>query len=68
MVNVIGNITEMITQFTNIALSDPLSAISLAFGSLFIAVSVGAFGYLALGAAVDLVTPERSREPPQRAR
>lgn len=67
MVDIIGNIIKMITQFTDIALSDPLSAISLAFGSIFVAISVGAFAYLALGAAVDLVKPERSREPPQRA-
>jgi len=60
MVDPIGNIATMIEVFTNIALSDPLSAIALATGSLFFALSFAVFGYLVLGAAADFVTPDLS--------
>ncbi|MFD1587896.1 hypothetical protein ACFR9U_12985 [Halorientalis brevis] len=67
MVDLIGNVTTMITEFTNIALSDPLSAILILFGSLFVGGSVLAFTYLTLGAVVDLVTPEVSEGPARQA-
>jgi len=67
MVDLIGNLTTMITEFTNIALSDPLSAILILFGSLFVGGSVLAFTYLTLGAVVDLVTPEVSEGPARQA-
>lgn len=60
MVDLIGNITTMIEVFTNIALSDPLSAVALATGSLFFAFSFAVFGYLLLGAVADTVTPDLS--------
>ncbi len=67
MVDLIGNVTTMINEFTNIALSDPLSAILILFGSLFVGGSVLAFTYLTLGAIVDLVTPEVSEGPARQA-
>ena len=67
MVDLIGNVTTMINEFTNIALSDPLSAILILFGSLFVGGSVLAFTYLSLGAVVDLVTPEVSEGPARQA-
>jgi len=68
MASLLGSIPKLVTEFTRIALSDPLAAISMAFGSLFIALSVGVFAYLALGAVADTVLPDfSSREPPQQA-
>jgi hypothetical protein len=68
MASLIGSIPQLVTEFTRIALSDPLSAISMAFGSAFIGLSVLAFAYLSLGAVVDLVTPDlSSRKPPRQA-
>jgi len=56
-------------QFLDIATRDPISAVLIAFGALFVFASVGAFGVLTLGAVLDLVTPSRiGREPPREAR
>lgn len=68
MVSVVENVTRLIGEFTAIALGDPFSAFLLAVGSLLIALSVGVLGYLALGAAVDLVIPDTGRGPPRRVR
>lgn len=68
MVSVAGNVARLIGEFTDIALGDPLSAVLLAVGTLLIALSVGVLGYLALGAAVDLLIPDTGRGPPRRAR
>jgi hypothetical protein len=68
MVDPIADLAEAASQFTDVALSDPLSAILLAFGGLFLGISSLAVAYLGLGAVVDLVTPDVSREPPLRAR
>ncbi|WP_132058003.1 hypothetical protein [Halorussus amylolyticus] len=66
MVNLIQNVLDMISLFTDVALNGPLPAILLAFGTLFVAVSVAAFGYLTLGAVVDFILPESlGRKPPQ---
>jgi len=68
MASLLGSIPQLVTEFTRIALSDPLAAISMAFGSAFIALSVLAIGYLALGAAADAVLPDfSSRGPPRQA-
>jgi len=68
MVDPIENVTTMITEFTNVALGDPLSAVLLATGTVLFALSFLVLTYLTLGAMVDLVTPDVSREPPLRAR
>lgn len=68
MVDLIGNVQQMLTEFTNIALGDPLSALLLAIGSLIFAYSFLGIAYLSAGAVVDLVTPDASREPPLKAR
>jgi len=41
--------------FTEVALRDPISFVVAAVGGLFVLASVGALGYLTLGALVDLV-------------
>jgi len=56
-------------EFIDIATRDPISAVLIAFGALFVFASVGAFGVLTLGAVLDLVTPSRiGRKPPREAR
>jgi hypothetical protein len=66
MASLLGSIPQLVTEITRIALSDPLSAISVAVGSAFIGLSVLAFGYLVLGAVADAVLPDlSSREPPR---
>jgi hypothetical protein len=55
-------------EIAGVATRDPLSAVLVLVGSLMLALSVGAFGYLTLGAVVDLVTPSIGREPPREAR
>ena len=54
----VEDVGTMIDLFTQVALRDPLSALLLLVGSALVFVSVGAFGYLTLGALVDLLTPE----------
>lgn len=68
MVDIIGNVVELVTQIAGIAASDPLSGILVLFGALFMGVSMLAFAYLTLGAVVDLVTPEKSRAQSPKAR
>lgn len=69
-VELIDSIIEMPGRFVDVITAgggiQPVSVALIAFGALFIAASVGAFGYVTLGALVDLVTPEISREPPNR--
>jgi hypothetical protein len=48
---------SVIELIGNVALGDPLATVLLAVGALLFAVSFGAFGYLAAGAAISLVTP-----------
>jgi len=68
MASLLGSIPQLVTEFTRIALSDPLAAISMAFGSAFIGLSVLVFAYLSLGAVADAVVPDlSSREPPRQA-
>ena len=43
-------------HFADVAAHDPLGAVLLAFGTLFVAVSVGVFGYLSVGAFFSLFT------------
>ena len=61
------SILDMIVTFArDVAFQDPLSTISIFFGSLFIAGSVGVFGYLVVGAlarelGLTAPTPGRGR-------
>lgn len=69
MVTPIQDGIDLIGYFADIALGDPVSAVLLAFGFLFVIVpSVILFG-LAAGGIVDWVIPENlGRSPPQRGR
>jgi hypothetical protein len=66
MVSIIENVTEMVDLFGNVATFGPLSAVLLAMGALLVVGASGVFGYLAVGALVDILIPESlGRAPPQ---
>ncbi|MFC4551384.1 MULTISPECIES: hypothetical protein [Halorussus] len=66
MVNIIQNFVDMATYITDAALSFPSSFILVLSGFLLITFSVLVFGYLTLGAIVDLFIPDSlGRRPPQ---
>ena len=53
-------------EIAAVALSGPISFVLVVLGSLLFAVTFAVFGYLALGAVVDLVIPDSTgRAPPQ---
>jgi hypothetical protein len=64
----VESILEMPGKFADIAMHDPLSAILLASGALFVGIAVAAFGYLSLGAFFSLFTVETSTRPPRQGR
>lgn len=67
MASIIQNVADLIGYFTDVALSNPLSALLLLFGFLFVAGASAVFGYLTAGAIVDFIVPESpGRRPPQR--
>lgn len=67
--DLIDSIVEMPGEFAAVATNDPVSAVLVALGTLLIAFSMGVFGYLTLGALVDLVIPDSTgRAPPQAGR
>lgn len=66
MASIIQNLIDMVGYFTDVALSNPGSAVLLTFGTLFVTVSVAVFGYLTAGAVVDALIPDSAgRAPPQ---
>jgi hypothetical protein len=69
-VELVDSIIDMPGRFADVVTAggsiQPVAVALVALGGLFIAASVGAFGYLTLGALLDLVTPEISRKPPNR--
>lgn len=61
-----SQLSELANLFSGVAGVDPLSALLLALGAVLVVGSSAVLGYLALGAAVDLVIPDRvgqSRRP-----
>ncbi len=54
----IDSIVSMPGEFLDVVTVDPLSALLVLVGGLLIGVSVAVMGYLTLGAAVDLITPD----------
>lgn len=65
MVSVIDNIFEMIRLFTDVAFGGiPTSPLLLVVGSLFVAIPVLVFGYVAIGGIVDLIMPDTAGRPP----
>lgn len=44
-------------EFAAVATQDPVTAVLFGIGALLVGVSMGALGWLVLGAAVEFVTP-----------
>jgi hypothetical protein len=63
-VDPIGDMLEATRRFTEVATSDPLSAVLIALGGLFTFAAVAVFGGLSAGAAVGVLT--RLLEEPDR--
>ena len=69
LTQLVDSIADVGPEFLDVATRDPISAVLIAFGALFVFASVGAFGALTFGALVDLLTPSRvGRKPPREAR
>ena len=67
MASIIQNLSEMVRLFSEVALADPISAVLLALGAIFVAFSSVVFGLLTAGAVLDAVIPDISAgKPPQR--
>lgn len=64
----VESIVEMPSHFADVAAHDPVSAVLMVFGALFVAAASAVFGYLSLGAFVSLFTRDWSTEPPRGAR
>jgi hypothetical protein len=56
----LDSIIAMPGQFADVAMHDPLSAVLIAFGGLFVTLAVGAFGYLSLGAFISFLSVENA--------
>jgi hypothetical protein len=57
------SILDMPGKFVDVAMHDPLAALMLVFGSIFVTVSVGYFTLLTLGSIADLFTPGPGGQP-----
>ena len=70
VIALLQSVVELVFNFVDVALNDPLSPVLILFGGAFIVLSVGLFTYLTLGAlAAELgigVTPGSRGEPAQR--
>ncbi|MFC6731541.1 MULTISPECIES: hypothetical protein [unclassified Haladaptatus] len=64
----LNNVVELTMRFTDVALSDPLSALLLTMGALLTGFSVLVIGYLALGAVGDALVGDLTQGPPQQGR
>jgi hypothetical protein len=69
MVWVIDNLVSMLEYFTTAATTDPLSALGVVFGALFVGAASVAFGGLAAVGLVEPLLPENvtARERRQRS-
>lgn len=61
----LNNAIDLTVQFTDIALSNPLSALLLTVGGALTGFSVLAITYLALGAVGDAMVGDLTQGPPQ---
>jgi len=56
--DLIDSIRDMPGEFADVAVQGPVEAVLLLFGVLFIVVPSAIFGYLVLGAGVDILIPD----------
>jgi hypothetical protein len=68
LIDIVTSLPKLVRSITEIAMSDPLSAVLITVGGLLIAGTVGLTGYLALGVLVSAVLPDLSGGQPPRAR
>ncbi|MDH5020490.1 hypothetical protein [Halobacterium rubrum] len=68
MVWVIDDVVTMVEHFTTAATTDPLSALGVLFGALFVGAASAAFGGMAVGGLVKPLLPDSAvtRERRQR--
>ncbi|WP_235853538.1 hypothetical protein [Halosimplex salinum] len=59
----VNSIIEMPGHFQEVATHDPISAVLIAFGALFVLAPSAALGYLSLGAFLSLFTVDSSPPP-----
>lgn len=57
LAELLTSIREFPNAIVEVATQSPITAVLVAIGALLFVVSMGVFGYLSLGAAVSLVTP-----------
>jgi hypothetical protein len=65
LTELLNSVVEMPFKFAEVAMHDPLSAVLIAFGALFVGLAVGAFGYLTVGSLVAFLSTENATAPPQ---
>lgn len=58
--DIVESFQELPGLFADVATVDPISAVLVLMGAILVGVSMGAFGLLVLGAAVEFVTPDSS--------
>jgi hypothetical protein len=63
---ILESLQMMVQRFSEVAMVDPVVAAMLTSGAIFVTVSVAVFGYLTLGAVVDVLVSlvPSSRQPP----
>lgn len=62
----LGNVPDLVDQFSQVAGVDPLSTILLVLGAVFVLFAVGVFGYLTAGALVSGIIPQNFGRTPSR--
>ncbi len=69
MVNPIQDGIDLVGYFGDVALSDPINVVLMAFGFLFVVVPSVVFGGIAVGGLLDAIVPDGlGRSPPQQGR
>ena len=63
LTDLVQSVLDMPGEFATVATHDPLSALLVAVGGLFVLASVGYFGVLTLGAVVNVLTGGPDAEP-----
>lgn len=58
---IITDLPKMVDLFETPATQDPLAAVSLVMGALFVAAASGVLGYLAFGGLLDLLGASGTR-------
>ncbi|MFC4248538.1 hypothetical protein ACFOZ7_16635 [Natribaculum luteum] len=55
---IVDNLVEMVDHFSGVATGEALAPLLVLVGTALIVLTLGAFGFLTLGALADLVIPE----------